>query len=78
MTRPDLTAEDYSDLAALVRDAIDAEPYRVGPRMGKLKRLLAKLEPTTEESQTRPFPPLMPSAQQSLLYSKLKGGRRRR
>ena len=33
--------EYYSDLAALVREAIDAEPYRVGPRMAKLKRLLA-------------------------------------
>ena len=40
MARPDLTEEDYSDLAALVRDAIDAEPYRVGPRMTKLTGLL--------------------------------------
>ena len=30
-----------------VREAIDAEPYRVAPRMAKLKRLLAKLEPVT-------------------------------
>ena len=38
----DLTDEDYTDLAALVREAIDAEPYRIGPRMSKLKRLLAR------------------------------------
>jgi hypothetical protein len=30
----------FSDLAALVREAIDAEPYRIGPRMSKLRRLL--------------------------------------
>jgi hypothetical protein len=28
MTKPDLTDDDYSDLAKLVREAIDAEPYR--------------------------------------------------
>ena len=32
MTKPDLTDKDYSDLAGLVREGIDAEPYRVGPR----------------------------------------------
>jgi hypothetical protein len=41
-----------------VRDAIEGEPYRVGPRMAKLKRLLAKLEPATERPAV--FPPPMP------------------
>ena len=70
MARPDFTEEDYSDLAALVREAIDAEPYRIGPRMSKLKRLLAKLEPATEGAE-----PPMPSAQPSLLYAKLRSAR---
>jgi hypothetical protein len=29
---PRPTLPDYSDIAALVRDAIDTEPYRIGPR----------------------------------------------
>ena len=54
MTKPDLTDEDYSDLAKLVREAIDAEPYRVGPRIKKLRGLLAKLDPaSTERAVTR-------------------------
>ena len=76
MMRPDFTEEDYSDLAALVREAIDAEPYRIGPRMAKLKRLLAKLEPEPEKPVV--FPPPMPSERPSLLYLKLRGGARRR
>lgn len=55
MPAPDLTDDDYTDLAALVRAAMDAEPYRVGPRMSKLKRLLAKLEPGTDKPAV--FPP---------------------
>ena len=72
-----LTDEDYIELAALVRDAIDAEPCRIGPRINKLKRLLAKLEPPVEEAQTTLFPPPKPSGEPSLLYRKLRGGRRR-
>ncbi|MBV8493257.1 MAG: hypothetical protein JO162_07230 [Alphaproteobacteria bacterium] len=73
---PQLTDDDYTDLAALVREAIEAEPYRVGPRMAKLKRLLAKLEPASDKPPV--FPPPMPSERPSLLYQKLRGGRRRR
>ena len=71
-----ITEEDYSDLAALVRDAIDAEPHRAGPRIKKLRLLLAQLEPEAERPTQ--YPPLPPSAQPSLLYAKLRGGRRRR
>ena len=78
MTRPDFTDEDYSDLAALVRDAIDAEPYRIGPRIRRLRLLLAKLEPEPEQPMSALYPPPLPSAQPSLLYAKLRGGRRRR
>ncbi|HKQ85503.1 MAG TPA: hypothetical protein VJS43_01905, partial [Candidatus Acidoferrales bacterium] len=78
MATQDFTEEDYSDLAALVREAIDAEPYRIGPRMNKLKRLLAKLEPESDKPAATVFPAPMPSAQPSLLYQNLRGGRRRR
>jgi hypothetical protein len=78
MPLPDLTDQDYSDLAALVRDAIDTEPYRIGPRISRLRALLAKLEPEPERPTATPFPPPLPSAVPSLLYRKLKGGRRRR
>ena len=76
MSNPEFTDEDYSDLAALVREAIEAEPNRIGPRISMLKRLLAKLEPEVEKPA--PYPPPMPSAQPSLLYAKLRGSRRRR
>ena len=78
MTKPDLTDEDYSDLAKLLREAIDAEPYRVGPRIKKLRGLLAKLDPASTERAVTPYPTPRPSAELSLLYQKLKGGRRRR
>ena len=78
MPKPDLTEEDYSDLAGLVREAIDAEPYRIGPRIKKLRGLLAKLDPASTERAVTPYPAPRPSAEPSLLYQKLKGGRRRR
>ena len=60
MTRPDATEEDYIDLAALVRAAIEAEPYRVGPRIKRLRPLLAKLDMTAVE----PVPTLRSSVAQ--------------
>ena len=75
---PNFTDEDCRDLAALVREAIDAEPYRIGPRMKRLRALLAKLDPEAERPAAAPFPPLLPSAEPSFLYHKLRGGRRRR
>jgi hypothetical protein len=61
-----------------VREAIEAEPYRIGPRINRLRLLLAKLEPATENAAASPFPPPRPSAVPSLPYQKLRGGRRRR
>ena len=73
---PDLTDEDCNDLARLVREAIEAEPYRIGPRINRLRLLLAKLEPELERPAAMPFPPPLPSAVPSPLYRKLRGGRR--
>ena len=56
MTKPALTDEDYSDLAALVREAIDAERIRVGPRIKKLRGLLARLDPASIERTVTPYP----------------------
>ena len=78
MTKPNLTDEDYSDLAKLVREAIDAERIRIGPRIKKLRGLLAKLDPEAVKPTVTPYPPLRPSAEPSLLYQKLRGGGRRR
>ena len=51
MTKPALTDEDYSDLAALVRETIEAEPYRIGGG------LLAKLDPASTKRAITPYPP---------------------
>ena len=60
MTKPDLTEEDYSDLAKLVREAIDAEPFRIGPRIKKLRGLLAKLDPSATSIRLKPDPSWWP------------------
>jgi hypothetical protein len=40
MPLPDLTEDEHAELVHLLRDAIAAEPYRIGPRMSKLQRLV--------------------------------------
>src|SRR5262249_61423474 len=75
MPLPDLTEQDYSDLAALVREAIEAEPYRAGPRIRKLRLWLAPPEP--QPDKTAPYPPQIPTAQPSPPYPQLRGGPRR-
>jgi hypothetical protein len=67
----------HSDLAKLLREAIDAERIRIGPRIKKLRGLLAKLDPASTERAVTPYPPPRPSAEPSLLYRKLRGGGRR-
>ena len=67
----------FSDLAGLVREAITNERYFLSPRMNRLKSLLAKLDPASAERTVTPYPAPRPSAEPSLLYRKLKGGRRR-
>jgi hypothetical protein len=55
MTKPELTEQDYTDLADLLRAAIEAEPYRIGPRINQLQRLLAKLDPASAERAATPY-----------------------
>ena len=68
MTKPDLTDEDYSDLAKLVREAITNERYFLSPRMKRLKGLLAKLDPASTERAVTPYPPPRQSGEPSLLF----------
>jgi len=67
MTRSDLAEDDYTELAELVRAAIDAEPYRIGPRISRLRLLLTKLEPQPDEPALTPYPAPRPSGEPSLL-----------
>ena len=78
MPQPDLTPEEYAEVVRLVRAAIDGERYPLSIRAKRLKSILAKLDPEAERPTVIPYPPPLPSAQPSLLYAKLRGGRRRR
>jgi hypothetical protein len=55
MTKPDLTDEDYSDLPKLVREAIGAERIRIGPRIKRLRGLLAELDPHRRHAPLHPI-----------------------
>ena len=57
MAKPDLTEEDYLNLAGIVRDAINNEPCRTGLRINQLRLLLGKLHPEID----RPLGPRPPA-----------------
>jgi hypothetical protein len=57
MPLPDLTPEEYAEIARLVRSAIDGERYVLSPRVKRLKGILAKLDPASAERSVTPFPP---------------------
>ena len=78
MPLPNLTDGEQAELVRLVRDAIAADRYFLAPRAKRLKSILAKLDPASTERTVMPYPALRPSAEPSLLYQKLRGGRRRR
>ena len=60
MPLPDLTEDEHAELVRLLRDAITAEPYRIGPRISKLLRLLAKLDPSATSIRLKPDPSWWP------------------
>jgi hypothetical protein len=78
MPLPDLNDDDCAELARVLRDAINADRYFMSPRVKRLKSLLAKLDPASAESAVTPYPAPKPSGTPSLVYQRLKGGRRRR
>ena len=77
MPLPDLSPEEYAEIVRLVRSAIDGERYVLSPRVKRLNRILAKLNPAPAATVT-PYPAPRPSAEPSFLYAKLRGVRRRR
>jgi hypothetical protein len=78
MPLPDLAPEEYAEVLRLVRSAIDGDRYPLSPRSKRLKITLAKLDPEAERPAAIPYPPPLPSAEPSLLYAKMRDGRRRR
>jgi hypothetical protein len=56
----DLTEDEHAELVRLLRDAIAAEPYRIGPRMSKLQLLLAKLDPSATSIRPKSDPSWWP------------------
>ena len=78
MPLPNLAPEEYAEVVRLLRAAIDSDRYPLSPRAKRLKSILAKLDPEARRPAAIPYPPPLPSEQPSLLYAKLRGGRRRR
>ncbi len=58
MTALDLTDDEERALSALLRRAIDYDPYPLAPRLDPLKAILAKLDPP--KPRPEPLPPLRP------------------
>src|SRR5205814_10606812 len=78
MPLPELTEEERAEVIQAIRAAIDGDRYVLSPRVRRLKGALAKLDPPSAERTVTPFPPPKPSGTPSLVYQRLKGGRRRR
>jgi hypothetical protein len=77
MSLPDFTEEERAEMVRAVRAAIDGDRFFMSPRIRRLKRALAKLDPASAEPAGAPYPAPRPSGEPSLLYQKLRGGRRR-
>jgi hypothetical protein len=57
MMQLNLTADERATLTKLVCDTIAADPYPLSPRIGRLKSLLAKLDPSPAPA-SEPHPPV--------------------
>jgi len=56
MTNPDLTQEELTAVAKLLRATIATDPYPLAPRLKPLKSALAKLDPPAPASEPLPSP----------------------
>jgi hypothetical protein len=72
----DLDDADRDELIAMLREAIDREPYRIGPRIKRLRAILAKFDPPA--TRPEPYPAPKPAGEPSLVLAKRKSPRRRR
>jgi hypothetical protein len=75
---PNLTDDEYTELARLLRQSIDGDAYPLSPRVRRWTQILGKLDPDSAQRTVTPFPAPKPSAEPSLLYARLRGSRRRR
>jgi hypothetical protein len=76
MPLPDLSPEEYAEIVRLVRSAMDGDRYPLSSRVRRLRAILDKLEPPAVNPE--PWPAPKPVGQPSLVYAKLRGGRRNR
>ena len=76
MPLSDLAPEEYAEVVRLVRHAIDGDRFPLSARVRRLRSILDKLEPPPPKPI--PFPAPKPAGTPSLVYAKLRGGRRRR
>jgi hypothetical protein len=56
MTKPNLTDEDYSDLAKLVREAIGAEPYPYRAAHQEIARAAGEARPCIDGARYHALP----------------------
>ena len=73
----DLSDEEHAELVRLVRDAIDGDRYFMSSRATLRRRSWQKLDPASARAVT-PHPAPRPAGTPSLVYQRLKAGRRRR
>ena len=73
-TKIDLDDADRDELIAMLREAIEREPYRIGPRIKRLRAILAKFDPPPPRPV--PYPAPKPAGEPSLLLWRKKGRRR--
>jgi hypothetical protein len=72
---PDLNSAEKAAIAAVLKDAIERDPFPLSPRVQQLRSILTKFEPAAPRPE--PYPAPKPSAEPSLLYRKLRGTGRR-
>jgi hypothetical protein len=73
---PDLNDDERAELVAVLREVIERNRYFMSPRVRRLKSILAKIDPASVKHVGTPYPAPKPRGKPSLLYRKLKGGRR--
>lgn len=70
MLTPNLTSEDFTDLARFLRETIDADRFPFSPRVKRLKALLAKIDPPPPAPEPFPPPPKPPGERGTVLGKK--------
>ena len=76
MSLPNFTHEEQAELVRLLRQTIKTDPFPLSVRIRTLRSILDKLEPPAPKST--PYLAPKPAGAPSLVYAKLRGGRRRR